>query len=173
MAENKDNSKTIGLRKTLGPVGGISLIVGNMIGSGIFASARWVMVYSGSAGMTLLAWSGCGLLAILGALSYIELGLSIPRSGCEHAYLGEAYGDIAAFLFSWTTVLVNKPASLAIILLTFASYTIEAFFPGCGGDPDFIPLTKLLAASAIGKIRVKYSMMQSALLQVKIYTLFT
>lgn len=150
MAENQ--AKTVGLQRTLGPIGGISLIVGNMIGSGIFASARWVMVYSGSVGMTLFAWAGCGLISIFGALSYLELGLAIPLSGCEHAYLRESYGDLPAFLFSWTTVLVNKPASLAIILLTFAGYTIEAIFPGCGGSPEFITLTKLLAAAAIGKI---------------------
>lgn len=150
--ESLSKTPTIGLRRTLGPIGGISLIVGNMIGSGIFASARWVMVYSGSIGLTLIAWAGCGIISIFGALSYLELGLAIPLSGCEHAYLKESYGDLAAFMFSWTTVLVNKPASLAIILLTFAGYTLEAIFPGCGGDPEFNTLTKLLAASAIGKI---------------------
>jgi len=150
-SETASKTQTVGLRRTLGPIGGISLIVGNMIGSGIFASARWVMVYSGSVGLTLFAWTCCGIISIFGALSYLELGLAIPLSGCEHAYLKASYGELPAFLFSWTTVLVNKPASLAIILLTFAGYTLEAIFPGCGGDPEFNTLTKLLAASSIGK----------------------
>lgn len=150
-ASSKQSPSTLALQRTLGPVGGISLIVGLMIGSGIFASARWVMVYAGSGGLTLIIWSLCGLLSIFGALSYLELGLAIPKSGAEYSYLKESFGPLPAFMFAWTTVLVNKPSALAIILLTFASYVIEAIFPGCSSRPEMIPLTKLLAASAIGK----------------------
>lgn len=150
-ASEKQPPSTLALRRTVGPIGGISLLVGLMIGSGIFASARWVLVYAGSCGLTLIIWSLCGILSMFGALSYLELGLAIPKSGAEYAYLRGAFGPLPAFLFAWTTVLVNKPSALAIILLTFASYVIEAIFPGCSSKPEMVPLTKLLAASAIGK----------------------
>ncbi|XP_032238831.2 b(0,+)-type amino acid transporter 1 isoform X4 [Nematostella vectensis] len=140
------------LERKIGFVGGISIIVGSMIGSGIFASARWVMVYSGSVGFTLVVWSLCGLLCSFGALSYIELGLAIPKSGGERTYFKAAFGELPAFLYSWTVMLVIKPSALALILLTFATYLVEAFFPGCGNREDLAPLLKLLAAAAIGVI---------------------
>jgi L-type amino acid transporter 9 len=146
-----ESTKTIRLKRTVGPLGGVSFIVGLMIGSGIFASARWVMVYSGSVGMTLVVWSACGVLSMFGALSYLELGLAIPKSGGDYSYLREGFGELSAFMFCWTSVLILRPSSLAIILLAFASYVIEAVFPGCSSTPEFVPLTKLLAASAIGK----------------------
>ena len=155
-ANSQQRSRVLALQKTVGPIAGISLIVGIMIGSGIFASARWVLVYAGSGGLTLIIWSLCGVLSIFGALSYLELGLAIPKSGGEYTYLREGYGPLPAFMFAWTTVLVNKPSALAIILLTFASYVIEAIFPGCSSRQEMIPLTKLLAASAIGKKKHNY-----------------
>lgn len=140
-----------GLKKELGIASGISIIVGTMIGSGVFASPRWVMIYANSVGLTMVVWTLCGILSALGALCYIELGLLIPKSGGEYVYLKEAFGDAAAFLFSWTQVLVYRPSSFAIILLAFAYYVLEPFFPGCTDRKDFEPLVKLLAAAAIGK----------------------
>ncbi|EDO41595.1 predicted protein, partial [Nematostella vectensis] len=126
-----ENNPKVNLKKEVGVVSGMSIIVGTMIGSGIFASPRWVMMFSGSLGFTLVVWVLCGLLSLLGALCYIELGLAVPKSGAEYAYLGEGFGALASFLFSWTQVLVYRPASFAIILLTFAYYVMEPIFPGC------------------------------------------
>ncbi|XP_032238828.2 b(0,+)-type amino acid transporter 1 isoform X1 [Nematostella vectensis] len=147
-----ENNPKVNLKKEVGVVSGMSIIVGTMIGSGIFASPRWVMMFSGSLGFTLVVWVLCGLLSLLGALCYIELGLAVPKSGAEYAYLGEGFGALASFLFSWTQVLVYRPASFAIILLTFAYYVMEPIFPGCLERPDLQPLLKLLAAVAIGVI---------------------
>lgn len=142
-----------GLERQVGLLGGVSIIVGTMIGSGVFASPRWVALNAGSVGMTLLVWSLCGVLSVLGSLGYIELGLAINKSGGEYTYFKEAFGPLAAFLYSWTCVLATRPAGTAITLLTFGNYILEPFYP-CSDREDLIPAVKLLAAFAIGKASV-------------------
>ena len=141
----------VGLQRELGLISGISLIVGTMIGSGIFASPRYVMEHSGSVGLTLIVWSLCGVLAMLGALCYAELGTMIPLCGADYVYMLQAFGPLPAFLYSWTTVIVIQPSQFAIICLTFGAYLIEPIFPGCGDREDLQPVVKLLAALAIGE----------------------
>jgi len=107
---------------------GINLVIGLMIGSGIFASPGPVLQYSGSIGASLLIWMLSGLLALTGALCYAELGTMIPASGGEHPYLALAYGKMVSFLFSWTAILVQKPGSLSIICVVFADYLCKILF---------------------------------------------
>uniref|UniRef100_A0A3Q3J0N6 b(0,+)-type amino acid transporter 1 n=1 Tax=Monopterus albus TaxID=43700 RepID=A0A3Q3J0N6_MONAL len=133
----------------VGLLSGICLIVGTMIGSGIFISPKAVLLYSGAVGPCLLVWTACGVLATLGALCYTELGTMITKSGGEYSYLMEAFGPIVAYLYSWTTVMVLKPSSFAIITLSFAEYAATPFYPGC--TPPFF-VTKCLAAAAIFSI---------------------
>ena len=80
-AEDYQPKQKVELKRTVGLIEGISLIVGIMIGSGIFASPRSVAKSSKSVGMSMLVWSGCGIIAIFGALSYLELGLMFQGSG--------------------------------------------------------------------------------------------
>ena len=139
------------MEKTVGLVGGISLIVGTMIGSGIFASASAVAEYSVSVGMTLVVWVGCGVLALLTSLCYIELGLSVTKSGGEYSYLLEAFGEIPAFLLNFVSTMILRPASVAAILLTAGNYIVEPFF---GLDCELINkilIAKLLAAAFLGE----------------------
>lgn len=75
----------------------------------------------------------------------------ITKSGGEYPYLMEAFGPIPAFLFSWTSLLVTKPTSFAIICLSFAEYASAPFYPGC--DPPQVVI-KCLAVAAIGKIYI-------------------
>ena len=72
-------------------------------------------------------------------------------SGGEYTYLLEAFVPLPAFLYAWTSVLVIKPSSFAIILLAFAAYIIEPFFLGCGDREDLVPSLKLLAGAAMGE----------------------
>ena len=151
---DQEKGTFVGLQRKLGLVSGICLIVGTMIGSGIFASPRYVMENSGSVGLTLIVWSLCGVLAMFGALCYAELGTMIPLSGAEYVYLLEGFGPLAAFLYSWTSVIVLKPSQVAIICLAFGAYVIEPIFPGCGDREDLQPVVKLLAALAIGECKI-------------------
>uniref|UniRef100_A0A3P8VX95 b(0,+)-type amino acid transporter 1 n=1 Tax=Cynoglossus semilaevis TaxID=244447 RepID=A0A3P8VX95_CYNSE len=145
-AQEKQHVKPTVLQKDVGLVSGICLIVGSMIGSGIFISPKSVLLYSGGVGPCLLIWASCGLVATLGALCYAELGTMITKSGGDYSYIMEAFGPVVAYLYSWTTVIVLKPSALAIITLSLAEYAIAPFYPGC--TPPVV-VTKCLAAVAI------------------------
>jgi L-type amino acid transporter 9 len=139
------------MKRDVGLIGGVAVIVGTMIGSGIFASPKYVLMFSGSVGMALVIWTLCGILAMCGALSYAELGTMIPTSGGESTYLLEAFGGLPSFMYIWTACIVIKPSQIAIVCLVFGEYVVTPFFPDCAGDPDVQVIIKLLAAFAIGK----------------------
>eukprot|EP00079_Xenopus_tropicalis_P024226 XP_012816782.1 PREDICTED: B(0,+)-type amino acid transporter 1 isoform X1 [Xenopus tropicalis] len=139
-------SNTMNLKKQVGLISGISLIVGTIIGSGIFISPKSVLSNTGAIGPCLIIWAVCGVIATLGALCFAELGTMITKSGGEYPYLMEAFGPIPAFLFSWSSLIVMKPSSFAIICLSFAEYVSAAFYPGC--DPPVV-VVKCLAAAVI------------------------
>uniref|UniRef100_A0A8C4NFV8 b(0,+)-type amino acid transporter 1 n=1 Tax=Eptatretus burgeri TaxID=7764 RepID=A0A8C4NFV8_EPTBU len=141
--ENEGGTK---LKRQMGLISGICLIVGTMIGSGIFISPKSLLESSGAVGPSLIIWTLSGILATLGALAYAELGTMITKSGAEYAYLMSAFGPIPAFLYSWTSVIVTKPSSFAIICLSFAQYATAPFYSSCD-PPDVI--VKMLAAAAI------------------------
>lgn len=137
----------IGLKRRVGLFSGIALIVGTMIGSGIFLSPRGVLLRSGSVGMSLIVWALSGLLSLLGALCYAELGTLISKSGAEYSYILEAFGGPLAFLFSWISVFILKPAMLSIICLTLSQYIVIPLFP-C----ESTMLIKLFTIFSIGKL---------------------
>lgn len=126
-AESKDNNK-VGLRRSLGMWNGVSVVLGCIIGSGIFVSPRGVLLDAGSVGASLCVWAASGLFATLGALCFAELGTSIATSGADYTYIGMSYGPLPAFLFLWIYVLVIMPCSNAIAALTFASYLLTPVY---------------------------------------------
>ena len=144
------------LKQHIGLVGSISLVVGTMIGSGIFASPRTVFVNAGSVGMVMITWAGCGILAMFGALCYCELGTAIKESGGERTYLSKGIHDLIGFLYSWTAIIVLKPATLAAVTIAMAQYILEPFFPGCGNDPDKQYVQKIMAVFGIGMLYVHF-----------------
>lgn len=155
--EQRDASGTEGtsIKRRIGLIHAISMIVGGVIGSGIFISPRYVLMNAGSIGETLLVWTFGGVLSLLGALCYCELGTFIEKSGGDYIYLKIAYGHFIGFLYSWVNVWFLDPGSHAILSLTFAVYATEPFFPSRGGAADAsechppFGLVKLLAACAI------------------------
>jgi basic amino acid/polyamine antiporter, APA family len=92
-----------------------AVVVGTIIGSGIFLVPSEMMQAVGSARLVYLAWLVGGLLSFFGALTYAELGAMKPQAGGEYVYVRDAYGPLAGFLYSWTTFLIAKPASIATI----------------------------------------------------------
>jgi len=92
-----------------------AIVVGIIIGSGIFLVPREMMAAVGSSRMVYTVWIAGGLLSLFGAMSYAEVAAMRPRVGGEYAFLREAYGDLTAFLYTWTWTLIAKPASIATI----------------------------------------------------------
>ncbi|XP_058385063.1 B(0,+)-type amino acid transporter 1 isoform X2 [Diceros bicornis minor] len=138
--------KSTTLQKEVGLISGICIIVGTIIGSGIFISPKSVLRNTEAVGPCLIIWTACGILATLGALCFAELGTMITKSGAEYPYLMEAFGPIPAYLFSWTSLFVIKPSSFAIICLSFSEYVAAPFYSGC--EPPQV-VVKFLAAAAI------------------------
>jgi basic amino acid/polyamine antiporter, APA family len=92
-----------------------AVVVGTIIGSGIFLVPSEMMQAVGSARIVYLAWVVGGLLSFFGALTYAELGAMKPQAGGEYVYVRDAYGPLAGFLYAWTWFLIAKPASIATI----------------------------------------------------------
>ena len=92
-----------------------AIVVGIIIGSGIFLVPREMMAAVGSSRGVYAVWITGGLLSLFGAMSYAELAAMRPRVGGEYAFLREAYGDLTAFLYTWTWITIAKPATLATI----------------------------------------------------------
>ena len=106
-----------------------SIVVGIIIGSGIFLVPREMMAAVGSSGMVYAVWIVGGLLSLFGAMTYAEIAAQRPKYGGEYAFLREAYGDLVGFLYMWTWITVAKPASIATIAAGLARVlsTFSAF----------------------------------------------
>jgi basic amino acid/polyamine antiporter, APA family len=117
------------LKRELGPWAAASIVVGTVIGSGIFLVPRTMIQRVGSPEMVFLVWIFGGALSLAGALSYAELAAAMPEAGGEYAYLREAYGPLWGFLYSWTQMWVAKSGSIATLATGFFYY-LTTFFPG-------------------------------------------
>ncbi len=104
-----------GLPRVLGGSHAMAIVVGTIIGSGIFLVPAEMMNAVGSSGQVYLAWIVGGLLSLFGAMTYAELGAMMPYAGGEYVYLRGAYGDRVGFLYMWTWFAVAKPASIASV----------------------------------------------------------
>jgi basic amino acid/polyamine antiporter, APA family len=116
------------LMRQLGLFDSSMIMVGIVIGSGIFLTSGIMAKSIPSAPLLLLAWLACGLLTLAGALTYGELGAAMPEAGGQYVYLREAYGSLAGFLFGWILFLVYMTGGIAGLALAFAEY-FGVFFP--------------------------------------------
>ncbi len=120
--------ETTGLVKGLGLVDATTLVMGSMIGSGIFIVSADIARQVQSPGLLMVVWVAASLLTLMAALSYGELAAAMPHAGGQYVYLREAFGPLAAFLFGWTAFLVIQTGTVAAVAVAFAKYT-GVFFP--------------------------------------------
>src|SRR5881628_4062089 len=108
-----------GLLRALGIGTATSVVIGNVVGSGIFAKPGVVAAEAGEFRVILAAWVTGGILSLLGALCFAELAAMLPRAGGTYVYLREAYGGPVAFLLGWNELLVARPASMGALSVFF------------------------------------------------------
>jgi APA family basic amino acid/polyamine antiporter len=110
------------LKRDLGIWSAAAIVVGTVIGSGIFLVPNAMVKNVGSPGMVFAVWIFGGILSLFGALSYAELAAALPQAGGEYVYLREAYGPLWAFLYGWTQMFVAKSGSIATLASGFFIY---------------------------------------------------
>ncbi|RNA43418.1 Y+L amino acid transporter 2 [Brachionus plicatilis] len=141
----------IKLEKNLKLFNCISILIGIVVGTGIFITPKIVLEHSGSIGITFIMWIACGLFSMFGAIAYtglfsfkndqkcwsyfflmsIELGCMIPKAGGEYEYLMVAFGKLPGFLFIWTFIIIILPATFALTALTFSDYALQPVYINC------------------------------------------
>ncbi len=124
------------------------VVVGSMIGSGIFIVSADMSRVVGSAGWLLVAWLVTGVLTIAAALSYGELAAMMPRAGGQYVYLREAFSPLCGFLYGWTLFLVIQTGTIAAVAVGFARY-LSLLVPGIGEDLYLIPPVHITEGYAV------------------------
>ncbi len=117
------------LKRDLGVWGAAAIVVGTVIGSGIFLVPKSMVQNVGTPNMVIFVFIFGGLLSLAGALTYAELSSAMPEAGGEYVYLREAYGPFYAFLYGWTQLWVAKSGSVATLATGFFTYMAN-FYPG-------------------------------------------
>ncbi|WP_427450225.1 APC family permease [Litorimonas sp. WD9-15] len=116
-------------RTTFTPRTAMAIIIANMVGVGVFTALGYQLADIDSLFAIIMLWVIGGLAALCGALSYAELGASLPRSGGEYTFLGEAYHPAAGFISGWVSATIGFAAPTAVVAIAFADYT-GAILPG-------------------------------------------
>src|SRR5580765_2683671 len=136
------------LVRALGPIDATMIVIGSMIGSGIFITSAESSRLTGAPGWLLLAWAVAGLMTITGALCCSELAAMMPRAGGVYVFLREAYGPSLGFLFGWTLFLVIQTGTIAAVAIAFAKF-VGVFAPAVAPDHYLISPIHLFGGYAI------------------------
>jgi APA family basic amino acid/polyamine antiporter len=129
----------IELKRDLGLWSAVAIVIGTVIGSGIFLVPTRMIQRVGSPEMVFAVWVFGGFLSLAGALTYAELASAMPEAGGEYVYLGEAYGPLWGYIYGWTQMWVAKSGSVATLATGFFLY-LSTFFPALNEVAFTIPL---------------------------------
>src|SRR5205085_12061409 len=103
-------------------VAAASIVIGNVIGTGVFLKARVMTCNVGSPEMVIIVWIAAGILSLAGALTYAELAAMMPRAGGEYVFVREAYGARWGFLYGWMLIFIAKTGSQAAVAVDFDGF---------------------------------------------------
>ncbi len=126
------------LQRVLGLWSAVSIVIGTVIGSGVFLVPSTMIRFVGSVEKLFVVWIVAGLLSLFGALTYAELAAAMPEAGGEYVYLSAAYGPFWGFLYGWTQFWVAKSGSIATLAAGFYTY-LTAFYPVLGIPVAVLP----------------------------------
>lgn len=138
------------LVRGLGLIDGTTLVMGSMIGSGIFIVPADIARQVQSPGLLIMTWVVTAVLTIIASLSYGELAAAMPRAGGQYVYLRESFGPLYGFLFGWTFFLVIQTGTIAAVAVAFAKFA-GVFFPFIAAENKVLPFlsTQQIAAIAV------------------------
>ncbi len=160
------NEKKLELVRGLGPAAAMAMVVGHIIGTGVFLVPSAMTRATGSEGLVFLVWIVGGALSLFGALTIAELGAAMPEAGGAYVYLKRGFGPVWGFLFGWMNNLVGKPASISTIAAGFLIFvgffvpavrtpifTVHVNVPFTGHESEFVfTWAQPLAAAAIALV---------------------
>jgi APA family basic amino acid/polyamine antiporter len=141
-------------KRALGPFDATMVVIGGIIGSGIFINPYIVAQRLDSAPLVLAAWAAGGAIALAGALAYAELGALFPRVGGQYAYLRDAYHPLAGFLYGWALLALIESGAIAAVAIAFANYALRLIGRG-DLAPAPLAIAALVVLSAINYVGVK------------------
>jgi basic amino acid/polyamine antiporter, APA family len=133
-------------QKTLSLLDGVALIIGVVVGTGIFKTPSLVAANTGTDGTFFFAWILGGMISLIGALCYAELATAYPHTGGDYHYLTRGFGQNVAFLFGWARMTVIQPGSIALLAFVFGDY-VSQLLPSAFGS-SFCALTAVVVLTA-------------------------
>jgi APA family basic amino acid/polyamine antiporter len=134
----------VSFRRALGPFDATMVVIGGIIGSGIFINPYIVAERLDSSALVLAAWIAGGAIALAGAYAYAELGAIFPKAGGQYVYLRDGWHPLVGFLYGWALLLVIESGAIAAVAITFATYALRLI-----GRPDVAPAPLAIAAIAL------------------------
>ena len=134
------------LRRALGTFDATMVVVGGIIGAGIFINPYLVAERLPSSGWILGAWAFGGLIALAGAFAFAELAALFPRAGGEYVYLREGYHPVVGFLFGWASLVMIQGGGIAAVAITFSQYLLRLSGAGAADPRPFAVLALVLVA---------------------------
>jgi basic amino acid/polyamine antiporter, APA family len=146
--QKQQSAREPGFVRAIGLFDGTMIVVGSMIGSGIFIVAADISRQTGSSGGLLLTWIITGVLTVSAALSYGELAALFPHAGGQYIYLREAYSPLWGFLYGWTLFLVIQTGTIAAVAVGFARY-LGVLVPGISAHLWIVPPIALSSKYAV------------------------